>query len=90
MKTKTEETNEEEIHSECITEEALEAAEEERDKAEEDAAASRIAEEEARRCLERFGSHTAACLFGALAGSQKLHPLCTCGWNQVATEIERW
>jgi hypothetical protein len=23
-------------------------------------------------------------------GTQKLHPLCTCGWNDVATEIERW
>jgi hypothetical protein len=39
--------------------------------------------------LSQFGGHRPSCCEGALAGTQKLHRLCTCGWNEVATEIER-
>lgn len=43
-----------------------------------------------RQALQAFGGHNPECLSGALAGAKALHPLCTCGWNGVATEIERW
>lgn len=36
--------------------------------------------------LARYGGHT-DCYFGVIVG-QKLHPLCTCGWNEVRTEVE--
>lgn len=39
--------------------------------------------------LQVYGGHTATCLSGALLGSQVLHPLCTCGWNDAATDLER-
>lgn len=37
--------------------------------------------------LARYGGHQ-DCLEGAVVG-QKLHPRCTCGWNDVATDLER-
>jgi TolA-binding protein len=73
---KEEAKEDDEVHEDCASKDDLKAAEDEA--------------EAAAEALERFGGHRADCLSGALAGTQKLHPLCTCGWNDVATEIERW
>jgi hypothetical protein len=45
--------------------------------------------EEAWDHLRAYGSHGPECLSGALATERALHPLCTCGWNHVATQLER-
>jgi hypothetical protein len=73
------EEQEKDLHIDCRTVEELD----------EQTAEDRAAAEEAWDYLREFGSHAGACLSGALAGNQELHPLCTCGWNHVATEIER-
>jgi hypothetical protein len=63
-------------HEECYSAEEVQEAREEGDIETWDA-------------LCQFGCHRPSCCEGALAGTQKLHRLCTCGWNEVATEIER-
>lgn len=73
----------EEVHKGCLTEEAVDIKiDEAREDAEQDA-------EEAWQLLREFGGHAPPCLSGALVGSRALHPLCTCGWNEVATRLER-
>lgn len=70
---------EEKLHRECVKQQELEEAQGAREEELSDLWS----------WVEEFGSHTGACLSGALAGNRALHPLCTCGWNDVATELER-
>lgn len=59
---------------------------------EEEADARREAEEAEDRwfdAIEKFGGHTPACCEGVLLGTKALSPICTCGWNEIATELER-
>lgn len=81
---KEEAAESEEVHKNCISEETLKEEEERADDAETHAEET----EWAYQALENFGGHKADCLQGAVTG-HRLHPLCTCGWNEIATEIER-
>lgn len=67
------------LHENCHSEDEFSEVQEHAD----------LVETEAWDYLQEFGSHTAACLSGALVGEKRPHPLCTCGWNHVATEAER-
>jgi hypothetical protein len=75
---KEEAAEDEEVHKDCASKDELREAEEEADE-----------NYEAWEHLRQFGGHAPPCLQGALAGTQALHPLCTCGWNEVATHLER-
>lgn len=44
--------------------------------------------EEALALLARYGRHQEGCYAGFVQG-QGLDPFCTCGWNEVATAVER-
>jgi hypothetical protein len=80
---KEEARQDEEIHSECITDQDLDNA------VEEARAEEREAAEEVWDHLRTYGGHEATCLSGALLGEKAPHALCTCGWNEVATVLER-
>jgi hypothetical protein len=80
---KEEARQDEEIHSECITDQDLDNA------VEEARAEEREAAEEVWDHLRTYGGHEATCLSGALLGEKAPHALCTCGWNEVATQLER-
>jgi hypothetical protein len=68
------------LHGSCTSEEDLEEYREDMEAE---------LREEIRHVLGQFGGHRPSCCEGALAGTQKLHRLCTCGWNEVATQLER-
>src|SRR5437868_1326674 len=80
-----------ELKHEVAKEEArddIEQAEKEREAAEDAAARAEEDAQEAWDFIREHGGHAATCLQGALAGSQALHPLCTCAWNHIATQLE--
>lgn len=69
----------ESLHRECVKQSELEEAQDARQEEVSDLW----------RWVAEFASHTAACCHGALVGLRRPHRLCTCGFNEVATELER-